>query len=273
MTMTKYKTLTINEQGETCWVTIDRAVDRNSINSALMSELTELLDELEETSATAVIFTGSGTAHFIGGADGIEMMQCDPDGAKAFSRRIQRLFERIESSPLITVAAINGLCFGGGFELAMACDLRIASEGSKIGLPEVKVGLIPGGGGTQRLLRLVGFGRALQMILAGTMHSAQDALELGLVHSVTTPDQLTDAVTALLKPILQNPRHALIHAKKAVYASSLGPMEVGLSVESEQFSRCFEHPFFNDLMQTQLREGVLTTTEDLSQVANNTRRR
>jgi enoyl-CoA hydratase/carnithine racemase len=272
MTKQQYTTVTVDEGERICWVTIDRSVDRNSINSTLMRELADLLGELEETPTRAVVFTGSGDTHFIGGADGVEMMQCDPDGAKSFSRRIQQLFERLESSPLITVAGINGLCFGGGFELAMACDLRIACDGAKIGLPEVKVGLIPGGGGTQRLTRLVGFGRALHMILSGTLYKASEALELGLIHAVTTREKLVDDVEALLGPILRNPRYALTHAKSSVYASSLGPMEIGLTVESEQFSRCFEHTFFKDLMQDQLSKGVLTTTEDVSQLLDETRR-
>ena len=142
-----YNLLLVDNRGDICWVTIDRPVDRNSMNTALMEELERLLAETEKTSTRAMVFRGAGVQHFIGGADGIEMMQLDPEGAFRFSARIQHLFNRMEESPLILVAAISGLCFGGGFEFAMACDLRLASEGARIGLPEVKVGLIPGGGG------------------------------------------------------------------------------------------------------------------------------
>ncbi len=143
----QWKHLIINPRGDVCRVTINRPHDRNSINSVLMNELIRMLDQVEQTPARAVVFTGAGDTYFIGGADGIEMMQCDEEGARAFSTRIQDLFLRMEASPLILVAAINGLCFGGGYEFSMACDLRVASENARIGLPEVKVGLIPGGGG------------------------------------------------------------------------------------------------------------------------------
>ena len=140
----EYSRMSVENQGELCWVRINRPGDRNSIDSVLMKELGQVLREVEKTQARAIIFTGMGDTYFIGGADGVEMMQCDPKGALAFSTRIQKLFNRMETSPLILVVAINGLCFGGGFEFAMACDLRVASEEASIGLPEVKVGIIPG---------------------------------------------------------------------------------------------------------------------------------
>ena len=180
----EYSRILVDHREEICWVTINRPGDRNSIDSVLMKELGQVLREVEKTKTRAIIFTGVGTTYFIGGADGIEMMQCDPKGARAFSTRIQKLFNRMEASPLILVAAINGLCFGGGFEFAMACDLRVASEEASIGLPEVKVGIIPGGGGTQRLPRLVGMGRAMEMILSGKLYKGREAFEMGLVHSV-----------------------------------------------------------------------------------------
>ena len=183
----KYSGILLDNRGDICWVTIHRPGDRNSIDTALMKELGDLLREIENTHARAIIFTGAGDEYFIGGADGIEMMQCRPKGARAFSARIQKLFNRLEDSPLILVAAINGLCFGGGFEFALACDLRVASEEARIGLPEVKVGIIPGGGGTQRLPRLVGMGRAMEMILSGKLYKGKEAFEMGLVHSVAPP--------------------------------------------------------------------------------------
>ena len=259
-----FKHLIVEPHGETALVSIHRPMDRNAINSELMAELTRLLDELEQTHVRAVIFTGAGDTHFIGGADGIEMMQCDQESALAFSERIQSLFLRMEASPLILVAAINGLCFGGGFEFAMACDLRVATENARIGLPEVKVGLIPGGGGTQRLPRLVGSGRAMEMILSGRLYKGSEAAEMGLVHLAVKKDGLRDGVEQLLKPILRQPRYALSLAKQAVHASRSGSLNQGMKVESEQFSRCFDHDFFPDLMKKQLRDGVLETTADVS---------
>jgi enoyl-CoA hydratase len=257
-----FKYLVTDHQGEVCWVTINRPKDRNALNSPVMAELIRLMEGIEQTSTRSVVFSGAGDTYFIGGADGIEMMQCNPEEARAFSSRIQQLFDRMEASPLILVAAINGLCFGGGYEFALACDLRVASEDARIGLPEVKVGLIPGGGGTQRLPRLVGYGRAMEMILSGRLHKGTEAARMGLVNLAVKPDDLRDGVERLLKPILRQPQYALSLAKRAVHASRSEPLEEGLKTETEQFSHCFDHAFFPDLMRQQLREGVLETTAD-----------
>ncbi|HYB21118.1 MAG TPA: enoyl-CoA hydratase/isomerase family protein [Thermodesulfobacteriota bacterium] len=266
--MTKqYSRILADPRGDIYWVTINRPEDRNSIDSALMEELEQVLKEAEKTPARAIIFTGGGGVYFIGGADGIEMMQCSPEGALAFSIRIQKLFNRMEASPLILVAAINGLCFGGGFEFAMACDLRVASEEARIGLPEVKVGIIPGGGGTQRLPRLVGMGRAMEMILGGKLYNGREAGEMGLVHSVVSADQLLPQAGKMLEPIFRHPQHALSQAKKAVRSSSQKTLAAGLRVESEAFSRCFSNDYFLRLMRQQLREGTLKTTVRLSRRA------
>jgi enoyl-CoA hydratase/carnithine racemase len=260
---TNYTRILVDPRGDICWVTINRPEDRNSIDTALMKELEQTLKTVEKKPARAIVFTGSGKTHFIGGADGIEMMQCGPKGARAFSSRIQRLFSRMEASPLILLAAINGLCFGGGFEFALACDLRVASEEARIGLPEVKVGIIPGGGGTQRLPRLVGVGRAMEMILSGRLFKGREALEAGLVHSVVPPDQLYEEAERILEPVFRNPQHALSQAKRAVRASQNTTLAKGLQVESAAFSRCFSHDYFLSLMRKQLKEGTLKTTVKL----------
>jgi enoyl-CoA hydratase/carnithine racemase len=260
----RWTQLSVKPEGELCRVTINRPNDRNSINSEVMAELTQLLDDLEQSDARAVVFKGTGNAYFIGGADGIEMMQCGRKEAFDFSNRIQELFNRMESSPLVLMAAIDGLCFGGGFEFAMACDLRAATERSRIGLPEVKVGLIPGGGGTQRLPQLVGQGRAMEMILSGKLYKGVEAAEMGLVHLAVKDNELDAGVQKLLVPVLKQPQYALSLAKKAVNGSRCGSLAEGLNVESEQFSRCFDHGFFPNLMKEQLREGVLETTADIS---------
>ena len=252
-----WKHLIVESEGDLARITINRPKDRNAINSELMDELTRMLERVEQTSARAIVFTGAGDTHFIGGADGIEMMQCDREEGKRFSARIQDLFLRMEASPLILLAAINGLCFGGGFEFAMACDFRVATEDARIGLPEVKVGLIPGGGGTQRLPRLVGFGRAMEMILSGRLYKGKDAAEMGLVHVAVERTGLAEGVKKLLGPVLRQPQYALSLAKRAVLGYRSGSLEDGLKVESEQFSHCFDHSFFPDLMRQQLREGCL----------------
>jgi enoyl-CoA hydratase/carnithine racemase len=244
-------------------VTFNRPGDRNSIDSTLMAELEDLLSAVEETTCRAIIFKGAGDTYFIGGADGVEMMQCDPDSAGAFSMRIQQLFNRMEASPLILVSAINGLCFGGGFEFALACDLRLAAETARIGLPEVKVGLIPGGGGTQRLTRLVGTGRAMQMILSGKLYSSKDAFDLGLIHNTVPPETLWNEAIKILEPIFRNPQYALSLAKQAVQAAQNHTLTEGLKAESEAFSQCFNQDYFVKLMIQQLKEGTLETTARL----------
>ncbi len=259
----KYHLILMDSQEDICWVTINRPEDRNSINTELMKELEEMLSETEETTTKIIVFTGAGDTHFIGGADGIEMMQCHPDGALAFSHRIQKLFNRMEESPLILVAAINGLCFGGGYEFALACDFRIASEDARVGLPEVKVGLIPGGGGTQRLPGVVGVGRALEMILSGRLYKAKEALEVGLVHRVAPPNELLAEAAQFLKPILKNPKYALSLAKRAVRTSQNMKLPDGLRVEREEFMKCFENDYFVNLMCQQIRTGILKTTAKL----------
>ena len=258
-----YRRLLVEHRDAIGWVTINRPGDRNSIDTALMIELDRVLTEIEETSMRAVVFTGAEDTYFIGGADGIEMMQCGPEDAKAFSVRIQKLFDRMEASPLILVAAINGLCFGGGFEFALACDLRVASDKARIGLPEVKVGIIPGGGGTQRLPRLVGIGRALEMILSGKLYLGTEARDLGLIHYVVSHEKLFSKVTEILQTILRNPRHALSQAKRAVRATQTLSLADGLKVESDAFSQCFIQDYFVKLMRRQLKEGTLKTTAKL----------
>ena len=259
----EYTRLLVDDQGDICWVTINRPGDRNSIDSALMSELEDLLATIEKTATRAIAFSGAGDTYFIGGADGVEMMQCDPESGQAFSVRIQNLFNRMEASPLILVAAINGLCFGGGFEFAVACDLRLASETARIGLPEVKVGIIPGGGGTQRLPRLVGTGQAMQMILSGKLYDGKAAFDLGLVHKLVPTDKLSGEVIKILEPIFRNPQYALSQAKRAVRAAQNQSFGEGLQVESEAFSQCFKQDYFVRLMRRQLKEGILETTVQL----------
>lgn len=255
--------LQVTQDGPVAWVVIDRAPDRNSLNSPLMAELGLLLERLEAEGLRAAVFRGAGDTHFIGGADGIEMMQCDPVAGQRFSHRIQALFDRMEQSPLVLVAAINGLCFGGGFEFALACDLRVAVENARIGLPEVKVGLIPGGGGTQRLPRLVGAGLAMEMILTGRLYEAREAQRLGLINHCTPSGGLRPAVDDLLDRVLRQPAHAVALAKQAVKQGGRLPLHEGLRVEAERFSHCFSHAFFRDLMRQQLREGSLKTTAPL----------
>ena len=256
----RFAHLITSETNEVCWVTIDRPGDRNSLNSELIDELAHHLESVEKSSVRAVVYTGVGDTYFIGGADGVEMKDLSSEQAKSFSTKIQELFNRMESSPLLLVAAINGLCFGGGFEFALACDLRVASENALIGLPEVKVGLIPGGGGTQRLPCVVGIGKAMEMILTGHLYPAKEALQLGLIHRLATSSGLKRECDEWLHKILLRPQYALSAAKHAVHVSQRLPLAQGLGVEQEEFAACFSHNYFCRLMEEQLASGRLQTT-------------
>ncbi|MEW5912244.1 MAG: enoyl-CoA hydratase/isomerase family protein [Thermodesulfobacteriota bacterium] len=259
----EYRHLIVESEAEIGWVSINRPGDRNSLNTPLMAELHLALEQMEAAGLRAVVFTGAGQEYFIGGADGIEMIQCSPHEAQAFSRRVQALCERLEASPLILLAAINGLCFGGGYEFALACDLRVAAPEARIGLPETKVGIIPGGGGTQRLPRLVGLGLAMEMVLSGRLYKGPQAAAMGLVNRCAPPGQLKEAARELLAEVLRQPQHALSHAKAALRASQRGGLEQGQMAESAEFARCFEQGFFVELMRRQLKEGLLKTTAKL----------
>jgi enoyl-CoA hydratase/carnithine racemase len=260
----KYENLIVENKGDIYFVTFHRPGDRNSLNTQTMDEIESVLKDAEKKEARAIIFTGSGDTYFIGGADGIVMMQCTPEEVGAFSAKFQDLLNKMEQSPLITVAAINGLCFGGGYEFALACDLRIASKVALVGLLEVRVGLIPGGGGTQRLPRLVGIGKAMDMILTGRGYKGEEALREGLVHQVVAPETLlADAEKYLRENLFRNPQYALILAKRAVNASRSGSLADGLKEENNQFRKCLEHDYFVKLMCKQIKEGILKTTTKL----------
>jgi len=252
--------LIIHQIEDVSWVQINRPGDRNSLNSELIAELIRLIESTEGTSIRAIVFRGMGETYFIGGADGVEMHLFSPPEARAFSISIQNLFNRMEASPLLMVAAINGLCFGGGYEFALACDFRVASKRARIGLPEVKVGIIPGGGGTQRLSRLVGMGKALKIILSGHLYSGEEALELGLVHYLVEDQELEKKTVEILRKIFAIPQHALSSAKKAIYASQYLPFDQGLKVETEEFGKCFTYDIFSKLIKEQLKDGRLKTT-------------
>ena len=245
------------------WATIRRSKDRNSINSLLMAEILQVLENAEKTNARAIVFSGEGDTYFIGGADALEMIRCTPEQAYGFSMRIQRLFDRMEESPLLIMAAINGLCYGGGLEFALACDFRIAAETARMGLPEVRVGIIPGGGGTQRLPMLVGKGKALEIILSGRLYSAEQALAMGLVHEVAPGADLFSRTAGLLEPIFRNPQYALSNAKRALQAFQNFGFADGLAVERNQFKSCFKHDFFEKEIQRQVKAGIMPTTETL----------
>jgi enoyl-CoA hydratase len=230
-----YQHLLLSVQDRIATLTVNRPDKLNALNSALIGELGSAIDELQAREDVAgIILTGAGRA-FVAGADISELAAVSALEGKRLARRGQEIFRRFEISPKPTVAAVNGFALGGGCELAMSCQMRIASEAAKFGQPEVKLGLIPGYGGTQRLPRLVGRGRALQLLLTGEMIDAAEAYRIGLVNRVVAGDQLISSATALLQQMLTNAPLGLAACIEMVDRGLEMPLDDALSLEATQF--------------------------------------
>jgi len=230
-----YQHLLLSVQDRIATLTVNRPDKLNALNSALIGELGSAIDDLQRREDVAgIILTGAGRA-FVAGADISELAAVSALEGKRLARRGQEIFRRFEISPKPTIAAVNGFALGGGCELAMSCQMRIASDGAKFGQPEVKLGLIPGYGGTQRLPRLVGRGRALQLLLTGEMIDAQEAYRIGLVNRVVTADQLMPSATALIQQMLTNAPLAVAACIDMVDRGLEMPLDDSLSLEATQF--------------------------------------
>ncbi|MCE2902903.1 MAG: enoyl-CoA hydratase/isomerase family protein [Gemmatimonas sp.] len=216
-------------------ITVNRPDKLNALNDATIAELGRAIDDaLARDDVAGVLLTGAGRA-FVAGADIAELESQSPLEAQRRARAGQAIFRRFETSPKPTVAAINGFALGGGCELAMACHVRLASEKAKLGQPEVKLGIVPGYGGTQRLPRLVGRGAALKLLLTGEMIDAAEAHRLGLVDQVTAPEALLDTARALLQTMIANAPLALAGCIEAVDRGLAVTLEEGCTIESDFF--------------------------------------
>jgi enoyl-CoA hydratase len=230
-----YQHLTLSVQDRIATLTVNRPDKLNALNAATIGELGAAIDEvLQRDDVGGVILTGAGRA-FIAGADISELTGKSALEGKRLARRGQEIFRRFETSPKPTVAAVNGFALGGGCELAMACHIRIAAEAAKFGQPEVKLGLIPGYGGTQRLPRLVGRGRALQLLLTGEMIDAQEAYRIGLVNRVVAADQLIPAATTMVQQMLMNAPLGVAGCIDAVDRGLEMPLDDALALEAASF--------------------------------------
>lgn len=222
-------------------VTIDRQSKLNALNADVLDQLENCFKSIAAKSdVRVVLLTGAGEKSFVAGADINQFPNMTPDEAHIFSKRGQAVFSLIESSLKPVIAAVNGFALGGGCELALACHLRYASENAMFGLPEVKLGVISGFGGTQRLPRLVGTGRALEMLLSGKMIKADKALEMGLVNEVFTQDELFNSVREIAESLLAQGPQAQAFTLKAVYAGAGRPLAEGLSEEAKAFRDVFD---------------------------------
>ena len=242
----EYKNTLYEKSEGIATITINRP-PVNAINEETILEiLSELDDAKKDEGIKVIVITGAGDRAFSAGAD-IKMMKgVDPLRARELSRLGHRMCDEIEALEKPVIAAINGYALGGGLELAMACDLRIASEKARLGQPEINLGVIPGWGGTQRLPRFVGKGVAKEMIFTGKVIGAKDAEQLGLVNRVVPPDQLKSAVKELANEIINKPPVGIKMAKELINSSLETPLAVGMVHEAE----CF---------------GVLASTEDFKE--------
>ena len=233
-----YQLLTLDVADRIATITVNRPDKLNALNDATIGELGQAIDEARTRNDVAgVILTGAGRA-FVAGADISELSTQSPFDARARSQRGQEVFRRFETSPKPVIAAVNGFALGGGCELAMACHIRIASEHAKFGQPEVKLGIVPGYGGTQRLPRLVGKGRALQLLLTGEIIDAAEAVRIGLANAVHPAAGLLDAARKLLATILAQGPQAVTLCLEAVDRGAELPLAEGLLIEADYFGLC-----------------------------------
>lgn len=226
-----------NKEGTVAYITINREKALNALNHRVMTRLDQIFSELEDDEAVRVIvITGAGQKAFVAGADVKEIKEAG-DKRTEVIRKGQEIFSKIRNSSKVVIAAINGFALGGGCELAMACDIRIASENAKLGFPETKLGLMPGYGGTQLLPRLIGIGRAKYVILTGEMITAVEAYQFGLVEKVYSSETMMDEVSKLAKKISSNGPSAVKACKRAINRGVDLPLDNALRLELDEYDR------------------------------------
>ena len=228
------------QEGQILILTLDRPEALNALNAQVLDDLSAALDAVDVNAVRCLIFTGAGDRAFAAGADIAAMANMEPDEAAAFSRRGNDLFRRIETFPLPTIAAVNGYALGGGCELSMACDMRLCSENAVFGQPEVTLGITPGFGGTQRLMRLIGMGRAKELIFSARTVKAPEALSMGLVNAVYPQSELLPAARKLAERISRNAPIAVRACKAAMNEGIDLDMDQAVDAEVREFSACFE---------------------------------
>ncbi len=233
-----YENILLETKDRISILTINRPDKRNALNQKTRDEILEALDSLRPSGARVLVITGAGEKAFIAGADIGEF-----EGKTPLTQREtlkgRRIFDAIEEFPKPVIAMINGFCLGGGLETALACDLRIAADTAKLGQPEINLGIIPGGGGTQRLTRLVGEGKAMELILTGDLIDAAEAKTLGLVNNVVPAAELHQRVMALAARIAEKSPVALRMAKEAVKTAARMNLREGLDRETDLFCLTF----------------------------------
>lgn len=238
--MNRYENLLFEEQDGIGLITFNRPKALNALNADLLQEMDGLLDDIaQQEKIKVLILTGSGEKSFVAGADITEMLPLSAMEGRKLAQLGQAVFNKLENLPQPVIAAVNGFALGGGCELTMACDIRIASEKAKFGQPEVTLGILPGFGGSQRLPRLVGKGRALELLYTGDIIDAAEAYRLGLVNQVVSPEMLLDTAKALAAKIMSRAENAVRLCKAAVNRGLDMDLASGIAYEAETFGLCF----------------------------------
>ncbi len=232
--------VTYEQKGAVGIVTINRPEALNALNSAVLDDLAAAFDGIDQDTVRAVTLTGAGEKSFVAGADIAEMSKLTKAEGEAFGKKGNDIFRKIETFPLPVIAAVNGFALGGGCELSMSCDFRIAAENAVFGQPEVGLGITPGFGGTQRLARLVGAGMAKQMIYTARNIKADEALRIGLVNSVVPQEELLATAEKLAGQIAVNAPIAVRNCKKAINDGLQVDIDQAIVIEEKLFGDCFE---------------------------------
>ncbi|MDR2043805.1 MAG: enoyl-CoA hydratase/isomerase family protein [Clostridium sp.] len=228
------------QKGSYAILTVSREKALNALNSALLEELNQALDRIDLEQVRCLILTGAGTKSFVAGADIGEMQRLTKEEGEAFGKKGNNIFRKLETFPIPVIAAVNGFALGGGCELAMSCDLRLAADNALFGQPEVGLGITPGFGGTQRLARLVGMGMAKQLIYTGRSIKADEALRVGLVNAVYPQEELLPAAEKMAAGIARNAPIAVRGCKKAINEGLDVDMDSAIVIEEKLFGGCFE---------------------------------
>ncbi|KRK61802.1 hypothetical protein C5L30_000094 [Companilactobacillus farciminis] len=239
--MKDFKNVLLEAEDGIATLTINRPKSLNALNSDTLTEIGEALDVVKnnEDAVKVLIITGSGEKAFVAGADISQMRDMNPIEASELSKLAHNSFGKIEDLKQFTIAAVNGYCLGGGLELASSCDIRVISSKAKFGQPEVTLGIIPGFGGTQRLTRLVGRGKAKEMIATGTMIDAKEAYRVGIAEEVAEPEELINKATEIAKTIMKNGLIGVGMAKYVIDRAADLPLDTAIDFETQMWSQTF----------------------------------